>query len=328
MNCQNCHEIIEPGAAFCGNCGYPVQTPAATPAPMPTNAVQPVQVPQTTQTAAAPAVQLPPAAPPLAPVAVGGPVTSAVPSYALAAPSQHIGETPALLAVIFGVIGIAGAGFLIPIIGLVFGIAGLCMGTVSRRKARRKLAIVGLIVATLAIVAGLAALVWNLEHDKNANQNTQTGQNSTSSKAAAKLATPCYSFNLVDTYNVSNSSGSCDTTVFNGQSFSTSTNVYKIVATKAGTSDPGTFTQVAKQALDADVQDNLPGFAITSQGPSSFAGSLAYTVYASNKSQDTAVVETGVLHQTSSGYNVFDVLHAVNGSSINLQTLEAQWQWK
>lgn len=295
---------------------------------MPINAVEPVQVPQTTQTAAAPTVQLPAAPPPLAPVAVGGPVAPMVPSYALAIPNQHVGETPALLAVIFGVIGIAGAGFLIPIIGLVFGIAGLCMGTVSRRKTRRKLAIVGLIIATLAIVAGLAALVWNLEHDKNANQNTQTGQSSTSSKSAAKLSTPCYSFNLVDTYNVSNSSGSCDATVFNGQSFSTSTNVYKIVATKAGTSNPGTFTQVAKQAIDADVQDNLPGFVITSQGPSSFAGSLAYTAYAANKSQDTAVVETGVLHQTSSGYNVFDVLHAVNGSSINLQTLEAEWQWK
>src|ERR1039458_5527907 len=59
MNCQNCHEIVEPGAAFCGNCGYPVQTPAAASAPMPINAVEPVQVPQTTQTAAAPTVQLP-----------------------------------------------------------------------------------------------------------------------------------------------------------------------------------------------------------------------------------------------------------------------------
>ena len=326
MNCQKCHEIVEPGAAFCGNCGYPVQTQAAVPQPTPANTAQTEQVGQTTQ-ATDPTVQLPVAAPP-APAAVGVPGASTVPNYALATPNQHVGETPALLAVIFGVIGIAGAGFLIPIIGLAFGIAGLCMGTVSRRKARRKLAIIGLILASLAIVAGLAALVWNLEHDKSSNQNTQTGQNSTSSKAAAKLATPCYSFNLVDTYNVSNSSGSCDTTVFNGQSFSTSTNVYKVVATKSGTTDPGTFTALAKQAIDADVHDNLPGFTITTQGPSSFAGSLSYTVYASNKSQNTAVVETGVLHQTVNGYNVFDVLHAVNGSSINLQTMEAQWQWK
>lgn len=326
MNCPNCHEIIEPGAAFCGNCGYPVQTPAAAAATTPTNAVQPTQVPLNTQTAIPTAQPLVSA--PQAPIAAGGPGAPAVPAYALATPNQHVGETAALLAVIFGVIGIAGAGFLIPIIGLVFGIAGLCMGTVSRRKARRKLAIAGLIIASLAIVAGLAALVWNLEHDKKANQNSQTGQNSTSAKAASKLATPCYSFNLVDTYNVSNNSGSCDATVFNGQSFSNSTNVYKVVASKAGTNDPGTFTQLAKQAIDTDVQDNLPGFTITSQGPSSFAGSLAYTVYAANKSQDTAVVETGVLHQTNGGYNVFDVLHAVKGSSINLQTLEAQWQWK
>jgi hypothetical protein len=81
-------------------------------------------------------------------------------------------------------------------------------------------------------------------------------------------------------------------------------------------------------AIDSDVKDNLPGFSVTSEGPASFAGSLAYTVYAFNKSQDTAVVETGVLRQTNSGYNVFDILHAVNGSNVNLQALEAQWQWK
>lgn len=320
MNCQNCHELIEPGATFCGNCGYPVPAsvpaPAPTPQPVPPNPAQPGPVLPYQQAA------IPPSQPPVMPTA------PAVPNYALATPNQHAGETSALLAVIFGVIGIAGSGFLLPIIGLVFGIAGLCMGTVSRRKAQRRLAVIGLIIASLAVVAGLAALVWNLEHDKSSSQNAKTGQNNTSSKVLAKLVTPCYSFNLIDTYNVSNTAGSCSATIFNGSTFADSTDVYKIVATNGGTSDPGTFTMVAKQAIDSDVQQNLPGFTITSQGPSSFAGSLAYTVYAANKSQGTAVVETGVLHKTTGGNNVFDMLHAVNGSNTNLQALEAQWQWK
>jgi hypothetical protein len=317
MNCQNCHEPIEPGAAFCGNCGYPVQAPA------PQAGLQNTAPAQVWQNPQAPIVNNQPT-----PVAPNTPAPTA-PSYALATPSQHAGETSAILAVILGIIGLAGAGFLIPIIGLVFGAAGLCMGTISRRKAQRHLAIIGLIIATLAIVAGFGALVWNLEHtNKNSGQNAKTGQSDASSKALSKLTTACYSFDLIDKYNISNNSGSCNTTIFNGQTFTNSTDVYKIVATKAGTNNPATFTQVAKQAINQDIQNNLPGFSITSQGPSSFAGSLAYTVYAANKSQDTAVVETGVLHQTSSGDNAFDILHAINGSSINLQTLEAQWQWK
>jgi hypothetical protein len=325
MNCPNCHEFIEPGAAFCGNCGYPVQPPAPAPPSAPPNVAQTGQVVQNEQPAI-PANPPPTAAPLPAPSPT--PAAASVPSYAVATPAQHAGETPALLAVIFGIIGIAGSALLIPVLGLIFGIAGLCMGTVSRRRSRRPLAIVGLIIAALAIVAGLGSLVWNLEHDKSASQNAQTGQSTEKSKVLSKLSTPCYSFNLIDAYNVSNNSGSCNTTIFNGQNFTDSTNIYKIVATKTDASDPGTFTTVAKQAIESDIQTNLPGFTITAQGPSSFAGSLAYTIYAADKSQDTVVVETGVLHQTSNGDNVFDILHAINGTNINLQSLETQWQWK
>ena len=323
MTCQNCHEFIEPGASFCGNCGYPV--PGQTPAPVaPVQTIPsspPGQVEQTQPVT--PQINQQPA---IAATAV--PAANGVPSYARTSPNQHIGETPALLAVIFGVIGIVGSGFLIPIIGLVFGVAGLCMGTVARRKAKRRLALIGLIIATLAIMAGFASLVWNIQHNKNSSKNAKTGQSTSVSKVLSKLATPCYSFDLVDKYNVSNGSGTCNTTIFNGQTFATSTDVYKIIATKAGTDNPGTFSQLAKQAINQDIQTNLPGFTITSQGPASFAGSLAYTVYASDTSQNTSVVETGVLHETKNGYNAFDILHAINGTNVNLQALEAQWQWQ
>lgn len=333
MNCQNCHELLEQGAAFCGNCGYPVQAPAPV---VPQNVTPPtpaIESPQPIQPDAPvdqpPAPVLPPTPTPIAPSAPGvAGVAPGIPSYALTTPKQHAGETPALLAVIFGVIGIVGSGFLIPIVGFAFGIAGLCAGTVASRIARRRLTVIGLIIAALAIVAGFASLVYNAEHDKNTAPNAQTGQSTTSSRVASKLSTPCYTFNLIDQYNVSNSAGSCDATAYNGQSFENSTDIYKIVATKAGSAAAGTFTQLAKQAIDSDVKNNLPGFVISSEGPASFAGSLAYTVYAANKGQDTAVVETGVLHQTTNGYNVFDILHAINGSNVNLQALEAQWQWK
>ncbi len=330
MNCQNCHELIEPGAAFCGNCGYPVQ-------PSVTDTAPPNAAPQVVQQPAPPAMQ--PVPPPVIsneaavitppPVLTPQAAVSTVPGYAVGRPSNHVGETQAVLAVIFGVIGIVGSGFLVPIIGLAFGVAGLCMATISRRLTRqRRLAVMGLVIATLAVAAGFASLAYNSEHDKNTTPSAQTGQSDTSSKVLSRLNTPCYSFNLIDQYNVSNSAKSCNTTIFNGTSFTTSSNIYKIVATQSGSSDPGGFTQLAKQAIDTDIKTNLPNFTVTSEGPSSFAGSLAYTLYAVDKAEDTAVVETGVLHQTGGGSNVFDIVHAVNGTSVTLQTLEAQWKWK
>ncbi len=313
MDCQRCHEPLEPGAAFCGNCGYPVQS---------SNQSQPSQGLWQGQSGT------PPAQPPITsqpiPAALNG---AALPSYAIAHPAQHVGETTAVLAVILGTIGIVGSGFLIPIIGLVFGIIGMCLGTVSRRRSHRRLALIGLAIASLAVAAGLAALVWNISHYKTTAQYGKTGQSTTSSKVISKLQTPCYSFNLINTYNISNQSGNCSVTMYNNQTFATSTNVYKIVASETGTTNPEAFTQLARQAVDTDIHTNLPGFSITRQGPSSFAGSLAYTAYANNNQQGTALMETLVLHLGTKD-NAFDIIHAVNGSSVNLQTLEARWRWQ
>ena len=313
MNCQNCHEPLEPGAAFCGNCGYPVQ-PAAT------GVMNNVAVPQAGQPQ--PTVGSTPQTP-----GSGGTSASQPPSYAIATANHHAGETPAVLAVIAGVIGIAGS-FLIPIIGLVFGVLGLCMGTVSRRMAHRRLGLAGLILSCLAIVAGLGALAYNYQHNKDTTPNGKTGLSNSSSKVLSHLTTPCYSFNLVDQYNISNTSGSCDASAYNGTTFENSTIVYKIVATNAGTVDPGTFAQLAKAGIEKDIHDNLPTFKIDNEGSSSFAGSIAYSAHASDQSQGTAIIETLVLHPTSKGDNVFDLVHAINGTSVDLQTLEAQWQWK
>ncbi len=287
MNCQNCHEIIEPGANFCGNCGYPIKNPATSP-------------PQT---------------------------QSGVPTYAVGTPAQHVGETQGILSVIFGTIGVVG-GAVVPFIGIIFGASALALSTISRRKARRRVALIGFAMACLAIVAGFGSLAWNLEKNNKAGKTMQIGRSSTSAKTESQLSTKCYSFNLVDTYNVSNSTGSCDVTAYNGKSFGASTDIYKVVADSLGTSDPSVFTALAKQTIEKDIQDNFNGFTITKEGATSFAGSLAYSVAFDNPSIDNAAIETAVLHQTPGGDNAFIILHGVNGTSANLQTIEAQWQWK
>ena len=125
MNCLNCQQPLEAGAAFCGNCGQAVaaNTVAASTASAPAKAV------------------------------------------------QRRGEKRALLAVLFGVAGIAG-GLFIPLLGLVLGVAGLVMGTLSHSGSRRGLSTAGLFLSGLALLVSLATWTYAVQHDPGLNQSS------------------------------------------------------------------------------------------------------------------------------------------------------------
>ncbi len=308
MTCPNCHQATEDGAAFCGNCGQALQSPIAQ--------VVNDRAPE-------------PPAPPPGPLAAAGNGTAAIPSYALAKPAQHAGETKALLAVIFGIAGIAGALFL-ALIGLVLGTAGLIMGTMSRTGPKRGLSTAGLVFSSLAILASLAVWTYAVRHDPRFSQNGTPAKPGISapSVAASDVSTPCYSAGFVNQLNVSNGADSCDMSAFNGPTLSNSTNAYKVYADTSQTVNSQDYEGVFKSALEKDVQSNLPDFTIDSETAGSFAGSPAYIVNTSDKAQGVAVVEAAVLHQAGPGENIFILVHAVSGQSADLTTLEAQWQWK
>ena len=85
----------------------------------------------------------------------------------------------------------------------------------------------------------------------------------------------------------------------------------------------------AKPALEKDVKENLPGFAVTSEKVSQFAGSPAYVVNTADRAHHLALVEAAVFHAVNGGGdNVFVLVHAVNGDSVDFGVLEANWQWK
>jgi hypothetical protein len=304
MNCQNCNQVIEAGAAFCGNCGYPVQ--AAVPA-NPADA-QPLNEPFAT-------------------VNAGG-LTAGVPGYAFTAPSQHAGENKALLALLFGIAGIAGSLFM-ALIGLVLGIAGLIMGTMSRSSTKRDLSTAGLAISSLAVLTSLAVWTYVVKHDSALQNNASQTHNVTAPAVSASgLSTPCYSTGFVDKLNVSNSADSCDMSAFNGSTLDNSTNAYKVAADQSQIANARNFTSLVKAALEKDVKNNLPGFAINTEQVTEFAGSPAYIVSTFDKAHGISVVEAAVLHQVENGENIFILVHAMDGRTADLSTLEAQWQWK
>lgn len=296
MNCPNCHQTVEADAAFCGNCGQQLRVAAT--GSLATQMLQ-NQVP----------ANLP-----------------AVPGYALATPSQHTGETIALLSLLFGLAGVVGALFM-ALLGLGLGTVGIVMGTLSRSSIKRGLSTAGLIISSVAIVAALAVWAFAIQQDSQSKQKAAT-QNSAPAIVASNLSTPCYSVNFVDKLNVSNSTQSCNMKAFNGQTIEASTDAYKVYANQSAVTDAAMFTNIAKTAIDKDVKTSLPSFDVTNERVAAFAGSPAYAVLAVDTSHDVAVVEEAVYHKTTTGNNIFVLVHAVTGTTADVTTLEAQWQWK
>ncbi|MEK7594397.1 MAG: zinc ribbon domain-containing protein [Patescibacteria group bacterium] len=312
MNCQNCHQDIEAGAAFCGNCGQPIQLAAAS-----TKTVAEIAQILRNQS------DIEHAHHGRLAIAGHGKLMASMPSYAFTKPSQHIGETKALLSLLFGVIAIVAALF-IPLVGLGLGGTGIIMGTISHSSHWRKLSTIGLVISILAVLFSIGAWVYNIKH------NPKISHEAVSNSAAvhsANVSTPCYSAGFVDKFNVKNNSGSCDAIAFNGPTMDESTDAYKVYANQAQIMNAKEFMNIAKQALEKDVKDSLPGFTISNQKVTQFAGSPAYYVKAVNKAQGVTVIEEAVFHEVSSGQNIFVLVHAANGSP-DMNTLESQWQWK
>jgi fumarate reductase subunit D len=296
MNCKNCQQSLDEGAAFCGNCGQPVHY---------TGKNHGLSAPIAHAGATAVAAQFP--------------------RYALATPSFHSGEIKAVLSLLFGVIGIIGA-LLTVIVGLIFGIIGLVLGTMAHRTIRHRLSLIGSILSILAILINLgvwAYLIQHAQHVKHANLAAQA-----QTVASATLNTPCYSTGFIDQLNVSNTPDSCDMNAFNGPTAAESNNAYKVLADKVAVVNANNFETFAKRALEKDVQMSLPSFAIDSERYTAFAGSPAYIVTTHDTTRNVALVEAVVFHEASNGSNVFVLVHAAGGLPADLSTIERQWQWK
>jgi uncharacterized membrane protein len=312
MNCPNCHQDIETGAAFCGNCGHPIQLAAAS-----TKTVSEIaQILRNQSDIEHPHGRLA--------LAGHAKLLTGMPSYAFTKPNQHIGETKALLSLLFGIIAIVAALFM-PVMGLGLAGAGIIMGTLSHSGRMRKLSTIGMIISALAILFSLGAWAYNIKNDPKVDHKAVS--NSTS-VLKSSVSTPCYTAGFTSKLSVKNNAGSCDIIAFNGPTLDQSTDAYKVYANQAEITNAKEFIIVAKAALEKDVKDSLPGFTINSQKITQFAGSPAYYISAHNKDQGVTVVEEAVLHEVTGGQNVFVIVHAVNGVNPDLSLLESQWQWK
>jgi len=345
MNCIRCGQPLDPGAAFCGNCGQPVaqaaaQPPAQTPPPMPvaaaTPAVQPVAVvpaaPQPPQPPVQPVVAQPvsqipaqqvsqPVAgvTPAQPAAVPQgqpPVAAGVPAYAVSPPAQP-GEVKAIIGLIAGVLAIPGA--LIPIIGLSLSTVCLVLASLSLRT-KRKMAKISFALGCLGVLLSLAGFAYNVQH----LSQTRLGS------ATQAISTPCYDVKLNTSLHITNTSGSCTTTAYLGDSADTAVQAYLLDGSTEADVTDANFAQISQQAASTIVttmSDAHRTFQITSENNGTFGGEKAYFINVSTPDGAHGRIAL-VLHHAPNGNNVF-VVYAVNSSGgVDLASIESHLVWK
>ncbi|MCA9327268.1 zinc-ribbon domain-containing protein [Candidatus Saccharibacteria bacterium] len=146
MNCTNCGQPLDNGAAFCGNCGQQVAQAAVAPAaPNPVNQ----QMPQPTAPQPGPMPSQP----------AGG-----LPAYAI--PAQQAQTKKPTLSLVFGILSLVLS--IIPIFGLITATTAIVLSNKAKKLAPGSgLATAGLVLGIIGIVLSLAAWGYNIQDRAN-----------------------------------------------------------------------------------------------------------------------------------------------------------------
>ncbi len=334
MDCPTCSQPLENGAAFCGNCGQAIveQPQLIGAGPVANVARASSKSDETIATVLTNGEHST-----FNPVynGIGSPLVAAtlspgaMPAYAVPVVGQQRDHMRAALSLVFGLLAVVGA-MVMPLVGLLLGLVGVILGTLSRRYLKRGLGLAGLIISSIGILVAMASWVYVVSHAAEATKVAQTNVSKTNTSAvvaANVLSTPCYDISFVNRLNVQNANGSCNMNAFDGSTLDVSKSAYKVFATASAVSPTG-FTGLAKAALDRDISQSMPDYHITNETTTQFSGSPAYIVTTSNGA-GVSLLEAAVLHSGSaSGNNFYVIIYATTSGTASLHDLELGWQWK
>jgi hypothetical protein len=296
MNCPKCGKPVEAGAAFCGNCGQPLQAS--------------IQQPQTT----APVVTV-------SNHGEAGPVAPAQYPQADTSGDEHSSEVRGIIGLILGVIGIPTS--IVPIMGIVFAVAGLILGTTSRSKFKHKVSLFAIVFSSIGILTALGVFTYNVIHDPALHHNSATSSSSSSSNNSNLVAinTLCYSVKIDRGMNNYQPDG-CS---FESASTSEEFNVTAVSNSNITASN---FITTAKE-VEASGVSSQQGHVI-SEKQGTFDGSIALiaqSVVNSNGEHEN-LMTAEVLHPSSGGDNIFIISKGLISGTPSFGSLESTWQWK
>lgn len=330
MDCPNCHEPVEIGAAFCGNCGQ-----AIAPQRLLTKTTLSTKRSESSKDTSDAFVHTRPVAASEALLqGIGNQLVGAsvskqpIPLYARPAIAQQKDHFRAALAVVFGILGIVSS-LIMPFVGIVLSIAGVVTGTMSRRYLKRGLGMAGIFISIVGVFASMGTWAYAVSSSARHQQIVKASAQKTNDSpvlAANELSTPCYQIKFTDRLNVQNTNGSCNMNAFDGSSLDVSHSAYKVYATQSAVA-PAAFANLAKTALERDIAQSMPSYHIVDQQSTVFSGSPAYIVYAVNN-EGVSLLEAAVLHAGNNTANFYVIVHATIDGTASLHDLELGWQWQ
>jgi hypothetical protein len=292
MECPRCGEVVDAGAAYCGNCG--------------------VALAQTQPISAVPSATDP----------------MPLPAYAVANPSQHKAESKSMVALILGILALPAS--IVPLLGWLLAITGIVMASIARAKMPRKtMNNVAIGFGSLAVLLSAGVFVFNVQQPKpsTAGRAGDGSELATTRGVAGIIDTPCYSVDVPGMDNVEHASGSCKAQAFNADTLLTSTNAFNVEGVYQEAINEANLAEAGQVIANNYLRTAMPDLVVASQSSGRFAGSPAYIIR--GKSKGNVTIELAlVLHTVPHGENVFVLAHAINDAQASLAQFEAGWEWK
>lgn len=294
MLCPNCQHEVNPGATFCGNCGYHLD------GPVPSHPAHTQAAPNSTGSA------LPPPPP--------------VPAGSAAAVPTHDGSEQAVASFVLGILGCIG--WLIPIVGTIMGIVAILLGAKSQKSRHKSLSTIGIILGTLVTLTSLFFWIAVVEKAVSDSNKSSSSSSTSANSSLQTVATPCYTTKIPQQLKVNKASSSC--------TFSALSNVvgeeYEIKVINV----PQLNSTNLQQAAVADASNAInatPGGSISGQSPATFAGNPAYKI--TLKATDGSAGTIDYIYKQTAQGNLVIVMHIkTNGQNYDLSSIEKYWLWQ
>jgi len=298
MNCPNCHQKLEAGSYFCGNCGFNLSEPGTK-----NNVGQAQQSP--------------------------GPANQYVQNNSM--PNQNINQLgskstnngKAIASFVLGLVGLIA--WLIPIVGLIMGIVGVVLGILGRKSRKKVLSIIGIVLSSIVIILSIFVLIISanafIKGFKQGLNSSNTNSNSSYSGTYQAINTSCYKTKIPINLNITQTTGSCTFQATNN----ITNEVYSVKVINAPSITPTNLESASK--LDAqNVVNSVAGSKIKSQQMTTFVGSPAYSV--TFVGADNNHAEIDYVYKVTSQGNILVVAHSQNSSSnYDLSIIEKYWSW-
>jgi hypothetical protein len=285
MQCPQCQQEANADAAFCGNCGAPLTVGSAEQAGR------------------------------------QGSTAIAVPAEATTAAKVRDHGGKAIAAFVIGLLGLVA--WLVPVVGLVFGLVAMIFGTIAFHSRRRAFARTGIALSVLVLGASLFMWVHSAQQLSRVNPAGASSTNSSADGSLQVVVTPCYSTRLPASMSLIGNNGSC---TFTGSDTTTGEQASVKVLNVPGLSQ-ASLPNVA-QTDAANIVKSLPGGQVSDEQTTQFAGNAAYQITVKVRDGSGGMVDY-IYNPTTQG-NLVIVTHSqvhLSRDNFDLNLIESNWKW-